>query len=342
MLTEMTALLLLAAALFAAAPSTRSAATFRNPLKANGADPWLTYHDGHYYLTATTGGGIKMRRAETLAGLKTAPDKVVWDDDTPGRNRNFWATEFHRLDDGTGQMRWYGYYTASGPAEPSHRMFVIESAGDDPTGPYHFKAKLQTDPNDEFYAIDGGPFRAPDGTLYFAWCGRPSPHGQGLFLSKMKSPWELEGDRVALEASGFGCDHVREGPVALQHGGKVFLVYSMCGASEPDYRLGMLVAADAGADLTDPKSWRQHPKVMLSRNDAAGVYGPGHNYFFKSPDGTQDWIVFHGKTTTKNTYSDRAARAQPITWTADGLPDFGVPLADDAEIAEPSGTMPQP
>ena len=332
MLTDMTALLLLVAALLAAP------ATFHNPLKRAGADPWIAYHDGWYYLTSTTGKDIRMRRARTLERLKTAQDKTVWDDDTPGRNMNFWAAEFHRLDDGRGHTRWYGYYTASGPAEPSHRMFVIESAGDDPAGPYHFKAKLQTDPKDEFYAIDGGPFRTPNGTLYFAWCGRPSPHGQGLFLSKMKSPWELQGDRVALEADGFGCDYVREGPVALQHDGRVFLVYSMCGASEPQYRLGMLVAADATADLTDPKSWRQHPKVMLSRNDAAGVYGPGHNYFFKSPDGTQDWIVFHGKTTTENTYADRAARAQPVAWTADGLPDFGVPLANDAEIEEPSGT----
>ena len=336
----MIALLALTLSLLAAvAPASQPAAmTFRNPLKADGADPWIAYHDGYYYLTATTARDIQMRRARTLAGLKTASDKVVWRDDTPGRNRNFWATEFHRLDDGAGHMRWYGYYTASGPEEPSHRMFVIESRGDDPMGPYRFKAKLQTDAKDEHYAIDGGPFRTPDGTLYFAWCGRPSPHGQGLFISKMKSPWELQGERVALEADGFGCKYVREGPVALQHDGRVFLAYSMCGASEPQYRLGMLVAADAGADLTDPKSWKQHPKVMLSRNDAAGVYGPGHNFFFKSPDGTQDWIVFHGKTTTADTYADRAARAQPITWTADGLPDFGVPLADDAEIAEPSRT----
>ena len=149
---------------------------------------------------------------------------------------------------------------------------------------------------------------------------------------------ELEGGRAALEADGFGCRFVREGPVALQHDGRVFLLYSMCGANEPDYRLGMLIADDAGADLTDPKSWRQHPKVVLSRNDAAGVYGPGHNYFFKSPDGKEDWIVFHGKTTTAKTYADRVARAQPFTWTADGLPDFGTPLGDDADLPEPSGT----
>src|SRR5690606_7750857 len=99
----------------------------------------------------------------------------------------------------------------------------------------------------------------------------------------------------------------------LRRNGRIFLVYSMCGANEPDYRLGMLVA-DEDADLTDPDSWTQHPEVAFSRNDEAGLYGPGHNFFFKSPDGTQDWIVYHAKTSTQITYADRTARAQPFTW----------------------------
>ena len=309
--------------------------TFTNPLKVNGADPWLAYHDGYYYLTSTTARDIQMRRAKSLEGLKTAKDKQVWKDATPGRARDIWATEFHLLDNGRGQKRWYGYYTASAGPEPSHRMFVIESSGTDPMGPYHFKAKLKTDAKDEHYAIDGTVVTGGDGTLYFAWCGRPSPHGQGLFISKMSNPWTLAGGRAALEADGFGCPHVREGPVELRHEEKIYLVYSMCGADAPDYRLGALVA-DAGADLSDPASWAQYPKVLFSRNDAAGAYGPGHNFFFKSPDGTQDWIVYHAKTTTEIRYDDRTARAQPIHWNPDGTPDFRQPVAEGEAIAEPS------
>ena len=333
----MVAAAVLAILLTLAAPPA-APATFHNPLKRNGADPWMTYFDGWYYLTTTTGGDLKMRRARTFAGLTTADDVEVWDDDTPGRNLNFWAAEFHRFDDGSGAMRWYGYYTASGPDDPSHRLFVIESDGDDPRGPYHFKAKLQTDPKDEHYAIDGSPFRTPDGQLYLVWCGRPSRFGQGLFIAKMSDPWTVSGERVALDADGFGCDVVREAPVALQRDGRVFLAYSMCGANSPDYRLGLLVADVATADLTRRELWKQYPKPALARNDAAGVYGPGHCFFFKSPDGAQDWIAFHAKKTTQKTYADRVTRAQPFTWTAAGLPDFGVPLADDVELAEPSGT----
>lgn len=314
------------------------AGTFTNPLKRQGADPWLAYHDGYYYLTTTSGRNIQMRRATTLGGLKTAEDKIVWQDDTPGRSSDIWATEFHRLDNEAGEPRWYGYYTAATPGdEPSHRMFVIESEGDNPMGPYHFKAQVQTDADDAHYAIDGGPFRGGDEQLYFVWCGRPSEAGQGLYISKMTNPWTTVGRRVYLEADGFGCDHVREGPVALRRNGRIFLIYSMCGADQPDYRLGMLVA-DETADLIDPAAWTQHPEIVFQRNDDAGIYGPGHNFFFQSPDGTQDWIVFHTKRTTTVTYGDRVTHAQPFTWNEDGTPNFDKPIAPGVPLKEPAGT----
>jgi GH43 family beta-xylosidase len=310
-------------------------ATFRNPLKRQGADPWLTYFDGSYYLSTTTGRDLRMRRARRIAELKDAPDAVVWRDDTPTRSRSLWAPEFHRLDGGSG-LRWYAYYTATDDKEPHHRMFVLESQGDRPLGPYAFKAQLRTDPDDAFYAIDGTVLKLSDGRLYFIWCGRPCPAGQGLFISRMTNPWTLAGPRVYLEADGFGCAVVREGPNTLQRGGKVFLVYSACGADTPDYKLGMLIA-DARSELTDPASWKQHPGPVFTRNDAAKVYGPGHNTFFKSPDGKEDWITYHAKTGTGLTFADRTARAQPFTWNPDGTPSFGRPLATETQIPVPSG-----
>ncbi len=332
------AILALAALSLSAAPTTTPAtpSPFVNPLKRHGADPWLAYVDGEYYLTSTSGVDVKLRHAKHLSKLADAEDEVVWKDSTGGRSRNIWAPEFHRLKNEAGESRWYLFYTASGEAEPSHRMFVAESAGQDIRGPYSFKAQLKTDPEDRYYAIDGTVFEAANGQTYFVWCGRPSETGQGLFISKMSNPWTLAGDRVALKADGFGCRDVREGPAILDHGGKVFLVYSMCGADTPDYRLGMLVA-DERADPLDPSSWKQHEKVVFSRNDSAGVYGPGHNQFFKSPDGREDWIVYHAKTSAHVTYSDRSARAQKFTWTADGSPDLGQPVAEGQPVAPPSG-----
>ena len=193
-------------------------------------------------------------------------------------------------------------------------MYVARSAGDDPMGPYAFRAKLRTDPDDRFYAIDGTVLTMPGGARYFVWCGRPSPVGQGLYIARMANPWTLAGPRVALPASGFGCGVVREGPVALRHrdGGRVFLVYSACAADTPDYKLGML-SIDPAADPMDPSAWRQHPDPVFGRDDRAEVYGPGHNTFFRSPDGREDWITYHAKSGIARTYADRSARAQRFT-----------------------------
>ncbi len=297
--------------------------TFRNPFKPNGPDPWLTYYKGWYYLSTTGGPDFKMRRARSLADLQAAPDTVVWNDKAPGREQNMWAPEYDLLDSGHGP-RWYLYYTASDDVDAHHRMFVAESASDDPRGPYKFRAKLQTDTHDEYYAIDGTVLNlkagksakrntaATNSGLYFIWCGRPSAAGQGLYISRMSNPQTLTGERQYIEASGFGCPEVREGPVTLQHGGKIFLFYSACDTGKPDYKLGMLIA-DANADLMNPASWKQYPTPVFTRSDAGGVYGPGHNYFFKSPDGKQDWIAYHAKISSAYTYANRSPRAQPFT-----------------------------
>jgi len=310
-------------------------ATFRNPLKLHGADPFLTYYDGWYYLSTTAGSEISLRCARRMGELKDAPDQIIWQDDAPGRFRDMWAPEFYLLDSGNG-LRWYLYYTASDDQDDHHRMYVCESASTDPRGPYTYKGQLQTDPEDHCYAIDGSVLWLPDGRLYFLWCGRPSPSGQGLYISLMANPWTLTGPRVYLPAEGFGCDEVREGPVTIQRNGKVFLVYSACDTGKPDYKLAMLVA-DVTADFMDPASWAQHPAPVFTRYDAHGVYGPGHNHFFRSPDGTEDWIVYHAKTTSEYTYRERSTRAQPFTWNPDGTPNFGHPLPLDQDIPVPPG-----
>ncbi len=311
---------------------TDAIATFRNPLKQDGPDPWLVFHDGFYYLSTTTDSDIRLRRASRLADLANAPDVLIWKDDTPSRAKHLWAPEYYLLDGPHGR-RWYLYYTASDDEDRNHRLHVLESAGTDPLGPYSYCGSLMTDPDNGYYAIDGSVLAGADGSLYLLWAGHP---GHVLFISRMNNPWTLTGERVHLPADGFGCDEVREGPVTLQRNGKIFLVYSACDTGKPDYKLGMLLA-DEGADLLNPSDWRQHPTPVFTRNDAAGVYGPGHNHFFRSPDGTEDWMVYHAKTESRYTYAGRSTRAQPFTWNADGTPSFGVPLGLDTDIPVPSG-----
>lgn len=307
------------------------AATFTNPIN-RGPDPWMQFVNGNYYLTTTQGDCLRMWKAPSLAALKTAKPVLIWRDADPTRSHGIWAPEFHLITN-----RWYLYYTAmaSNKVDTTHRMHVLESEGNDPLGPYTYKGRL-FDPENDLYSIDGSVFQHPvSGKWYFLWAAHP---GHRIRISAMKNPWTLEGRSVEIPASGFGCEEVREGPVVLRRNGRLFLTYSACDTGKPDYKLGMLIAEET-ADVMKPSSWKQHPTPVFERNDEAGVFGPGHHGFFRSPDGTEDWIIYHGKTSSNYTYAGRTTRAQKFTWNPDGTPNFGRPLSLQTPLPEPSGTI---
>lgn len=304
------------------------AAPFFNPINP-GPDPYMDYYEGQYYLTTTQGDGIRLWKSPTVGGLKTAKPTLIWKDKDPSRSEMIWAPEFHLITN-----RWYMYYTATSKDgnDDHHRMYVLESDGKDPVGPYHFKGRL-FDPASDHYAIDGTVFKNPgDGSWYFIWAARP---GHVLTIARLANPWTLGSHGVVIPASGFGCEEVREGPQVLERNGKLFLVYSACDTQKPDYMLGMLIASN-NADLLNPASWKQYPQPVFQRNDEAGVFGPGHNGFFRSPDGKEDWIVYHAKASSAFTYRGRTTRVQKFTWNPDGTPNFGKPLSTNTPIEEPS------
>jgi GH43 family beta-xylosidase len=302
---------------------------FANPLvPGDSPDPWMVVHEGRYYFLHSEDETISIRSAGSIKQLYTARPVTVWRDATRERSRQMWAPELHRVGD-----KWYLYYCASDGDHLTHRCHVLESAGLDPLGPYHYKGKLRTDPVDSEYAIDAGLLQLPGGKLFLMWAGFP---GHRVYISEMVDAWTTVGPRVLLPCDGFGCEEVREGPVTLVRNGRVFLMYSACDVGKPDYCVGVL-EADVGADLLNPASWRQVPEPLLRRCDAHAVYGPGHHGVFKSPDGREDWIVYHGKSTPLFTYRYRTARAQRLSWYAGGRPYVGEPTALDQPLVVPGG-----
>lgn len=342
-ITRFVALLIAALMVLSYAPSLAqtSDASFHNPLNsADGADPWLTYYDGYYYLATTTSTGARewsMRKSATLSGLKVAKPEVIYKETDPSRCCSLWAPEFHLLDGPDGK-RWYFYYSAgtNGSTDNQH-THVLESAGTDPMGPYTYKARI-FDPTNDGWAIDGSILQLKD-KLYFlfsSWVG----DYQELFIAPMSNPWTISGSRILLTQSQYNWEksqrNVTEGPVALQHDGKTFIIYSASFCWSDDYKLGML--AYNGGDVLDTKSWVKSPEPVFQRSDENNVYAPGHNGFFKSPDGTEDWIVYHANDNAGDgCVGKRTTRAQKFTWNADGTPNFGVPVSITTDIPNPSG-----
>jgi len=83
-------------------------------------------------------------------------------------------------------------------------------------------------------------------------------------------------------------------------------------------------------------AWHKYDQPVFSK--ANGVYGPGHNGFFKSPDGTEDWLIYHGNASELEGCSGtRSLRAQKFTWHDDGTPNFGEPVAAGESVVSPAG-----
>lgn len=321
------------------AQSEPEAGTIRNPLNPyGGPDPWLTYYEGNYYLATTTGtSDLLMRSAPTLAGLKTAIPVRIYTETDPSRCCNMWAPEFHLLD-GPNGLRWYFYYTAGTTGTlDNQRIHVLESAGTDPMGPYTYKARI-FDPYNDGWAIDASVMTLND-QLYLLSSSWVGPN-QSMFIAAMSDPWTMIGPRALLSQPEYGWEksgaNVNEGPVALQRNGQTFIIYSASYCVTADYKLGMLTYN--GGDPLRRDSWIKHPEPVFQRSDENGVFGPGHNGFFLSPDGTENWIVYHANDSAQGVCDDRrTTRVQPFTWNEDGTPNFGTPLALGVEIAAPSG-----
>ncbi|MDT0444323.1 family 43 glycosylhydrolase [Streptomyces johnsoniae] len=313
-----------------------TAGTFTNPIKRNGPDPWLQYHDGYYYLATTTWNStITMRRSETLSGLASAQDTVLFDlSGMPNGCCNMWAPEFHLLD-GPNGPRWYLYYVAGQNVpdfNPTQRLHVLESEGTDPMGPYHFKADLGND-----WQLDPSILTV-DGELYLL--GSIHDGTQSLSITPLSNPWTLGGQRRTISSPTLPWEQqsgaVNEGAEALYHDGRIMIVYSASACWGPDYKLGLLTLT--GSDPLNRDHWTKHPDPVFERDDAAGVFAPGHNGFFTSPDGTEDWIVYHANDSAGGGCDmNRSTRAQRFTWNDDGTPDFGTPVPTGVELPAPSG-----
>ncbi len=319
--------------------------TFRNPLLDSGPDPWVISMDGYYYYCHTTGKNITLRKTKRMEALKDAEQAVVWTPPATGMNaKELWAPELHFL-----QGKWYVYVAADDGNNHNHRMWVLENPSRDPLkGTWTLKGKI-ADPSDT-WAIDMTVFEH-HGQLYALWSGWEGAVNvsQDIYIARLSNPWTIEGQRVKISfpelewekrGSGNGLPVVNEGPQFLRQSAgsrKVFIVYSASGCWTDDYALGML-EADAAADLMHPDSWRKYAQPVFSANPEAQAFGPGHNSFFKSADGREDWIIYHANPAAGQGCRDkRSPRMQKFAWKKDGTPDFGKPVALGAELEAPSG-----
>ncbi len=323
-------------------PVQPQANTFTNPLLSSGPDPWVIKKDSVYYYTHTLGNRIALWKTQKMSELKNATAQPIWSAPSTGPNsNNVWAPELHYLNN-----KWYAYYTAGASADLStQRTFVLENESDDPmTGTWIDKGKI-FDPAADFFSIDGTVFTY-NSTNYLIWSGQASAsdNTQRLYIARMANPWTLETARSLISSPQYPWEMngappaVNEGPEILKNAaGKVFLIFSASGCWTDDYALGMLTLTDSSDPLI-ATNWTKSSSPVFTKNTSGGAYGPGHNTFFKSIDGTEDWILYHANPSSGLGCGDaRNPRMQKLNWNADGTPNFDQPVAIGLAIRKPSG-----
>lgn len=330
---------------------TTASQRFTNPLLPSGADPWVIYKDGYYYYTHSSGVRLIILKTRNLANLHNATRKVIWvPPQGTSYSKDIWAPELHFL-----QGKWYMYFAADDGENKNHRMYVLENSSPDPLqGQWVFKGQIN-DPTNK-WAIDGTVF-SHKGKLYMIWAGWEGDQNgqQNLYIARLKNPYTIKGKRVKISSPEYAWEtigdlhdknnpphvNVNEGPEVLKHGNELHIIYSASGCWTDHYALGMLTAS-ASANLLDPASWKKSSKPVFETSKENSVYSPGHNSFFKSPDGKQDWIIYHANSKPGcGCGTTRSPRMQPFTWRADGTPDFGIPVKAGEELPLPSGTVAQ-
>jgi GH43 family beta-xylosidase len=303
-----------------------------NPLLPGDApDPWVIRHDGAYHLTPTVpprADRLVVYRSTTLGGFRgpNVERAVVWKAPPAGpRSRGLWAPELHHLDG-----RWFLHYCASDNIDANHRQYALEADSDDPLGPWTDRGRV--DPHLDHYAIDGTVMTLPDGSQWFVWTtGR-------LWIAPLESPTRVRraGPRVEIAAPTLPWERGWiEAPQALVHDGQVFLAYSAGHSGTPDYRVGLLELA--GSDPLNPVAWRKSTLPLLEPDATARVWTTGHCSFTTSPDGSEDWIVYHAKDTPEPGFNGRTARAQRLFWSPEGMPVMGAPARLGAPLPAPAG-----
>ncbi|KAF1983564.1 glycoside hydrolase family 43 protein [Aulographum hederae CBS 113979] len=328
--------------------------TFMNPiLNATGADPWVVQDGGYYYMTYTTNSDITLLRSKILSNWDSAESKVIFQPE-PGMNysTDLWAPEIHSIGGS-----WWVIFTAD-PNNDSptpevdmyctfncpavfHRMYVLHSGGPDIwTSNYTMKSQLDT--FDQF-AIDGTYFQHSSGLyhVYSCWYSATISWPANLCITKMSDPFTvsstLEERQIISEPTEpwektpyNRTANVRlnsnEGPQQLTNPktNQTFIIYSAARSDNRNYCLGQLELI--GTDPMNPQDWKKHEEgCIFYQNPDEESFGVGHASFVKSPDGSQDWIVYHGMRDPANGWAARTIRTQEFTWAQDGSPSFPRP-----------------
>ena len=284
------------------------------------ADPYVLKHGNRYYAYGTValaGRTFPGLTSENLVDWKPLGDLLeplaedaLW----------YWAPEVAHRDGG-----FHMYYSAGAEEGEGHRLRL--AVGEEPVGPFRDTGTL-VDP-DEPFTIDAHPFRDDDGAWYLFFCRdfldaeRP---GTGIVVDRLDEVGRVAGSKqtvvrpfadwnlFAARRTWYGRTwdwYTVEGPFVLKRGGRYFCFFSGGAWREPNYGVSYAIAGHPLDTWVVPDV--QRPTILHTVPEQ--VVGPGHASLVKSPNGEEDWIVYHAWPPDGTA---RLMRIDRLEWTPEG------------------------
>ncbi len=256
-----------------------------------GADPFIMFWEGKYYLYPTAQGpndfqnGYKVYVSEDLESWE-CKGYALHESDVMGES-GFWAPDvMHR--DG----KFYMVYTAD-----EHIGIAV---ADSPLGPFRqTKEKWLS----EASAIDGHFFTDDDGTVYLYYVR--FDRGNKIYASKLSDDlMTLDEENEVLLISAEDEWETRDGSVVegafvIKHNGLYYLSYSANNTSSPDYAIGYAVSESPMGPF---RKFEGNPILKRTEN----VVGVGHHSFARL--GENKWVCAYHSHFSPDQFKPRRVR----------------------------------
>lgn len=310
------------------------------PLARGYADPIILPWNNKYYYIATNDNmddiGMYVREADTIADL-FAPgfkEAVILDlDEEKNFIQTFWAPEFHVIGD-----ELYILFAVGGKQwAPQCHMMKLKKGGnimkaEDWTTPVRVRRADGTFLAEKGITLDMTYFKA-DGVSCVVWSyrehiGKPLDTGSMIYIATIdeKNPTILTSEPVLLTRPLYGWENIQgtinnEGPYALVTDDMVYITYSGGAACGYTYALGFL-SIPRGSDYLNINAWTKAGTPVLSYYFTDGVYGPGHNSFFRDYDGNT-MIMYHGEEEIVG-FGTRCSAMHRVHFNKKGVPVFNM------------------
>ena len=325
--------------------------TFTNPVRNDGADPWLFYHDGYYYYTSTTStSSVKLTKVTNIGDLMRSNGTTIYtpEEGKPWAASTWSPTILHYTDEevGVGNGGWYLFFGGEDETDVTdvnHRMYVLKCLdgdnllgrwGNPVTGEVNLPQRVSA-PGianfDSTWAAGQGDIRI-NGKVYMLYVTEVNKHTNNYYqtinIISMKNPWTFEGKPTVIctptydwEMHGYGKINdtlwapkvVEAATPVYGNDGSVFIVYSGSNYTTDYYCLGQLKFK--GGDPMVASNWEKKSTPILSQGN--GVRGTGSASYVVDTAG-QGWVCYNAYLDSDETRT-RHAMVEPYTATSKGV-----------------------